>query len=71
MCFSDVENQSANSPSTDADLASGRLSDTSLNDVADVDLLHVLGLDAGLFKSVLDGGDAELGSRNGSERAVE
>ena len=49
-----------NSPSSNADLSCWRLTNTSLDDVAHVNLLDVFRLQSALLKSVLDGGDTEL-----------
>ena len=47
------------------------MSDTGLDDVSHVDLLDLLGLDAGLVERVLDGGDTELGGGEGGEGSID
>jgi hypothetical protein len=59
------------SPSANTDLTSWRLSHTGLDDVAHVDLLDLVGLDARPLKCMLDGGDTELGRGDGGERTVD
>jgi hypothetical protein len=57
--------------STQGDLTSRRLSLVSLDDIAKVDLLDVVGLEAGLFESALESDDAELRGRDFGQRALE
>lgn len=66
----DEERKKNDAPGTDTDLPGGRLPDTSLDDVAHVNLLDLLRLDTGPVDGVLDGDDTELRGGEGGEGAV-
>lgn len=66
----DEERKKNDAPGTDTDLPGGRLPDTSLDDVAHVNLLDLLWLDTGPVDGVLDGDDTELRGGEGGEGAV-
>ena len=56
---------------TERDLTRWRLADTSLHDIAEVDLLSGGGVDSVRLEGVLESGDTELGCSQGLERTVE
>lgn len=58
------------SPSADSDLTSRRLSNTSLDDIAHVNLLNEVGLDTRLLESTLNDDDTEVRGRESGELAV-
>ena len=51
----------------DGSLSCGVLSETCLDNVAHIDLIDLLGLNACSLKSFLDRQSAQIGSRNGAE----
>ena len=55
----------------EGDLTGGGLADTSLDDIAEVDLLDELRLDTRLLERVLQGNDTKLGGREGLQRTVD
>lgn len=59
------------SPSTNDDLSSGTLSNTSLNDIPEVDLLDTLSRDTSFLDSMLDSGDTKLGRFDRCESSVD
>ena len=69
--YPDLGKHDVDIPGSNDHLSRGRLSNTSLDDIAQVHLLDLVRLDTSLLNGRLDGHGTELGCSQGRERAVD